>query len=407
MDYYNKYIEYKYKYLCLKGGALSQFHLIVDNIDKMQFLFNYFVNADIYQIDMKQQKIAKTLFEDDVESCDKELQLPPIKKNKDEDKKEKYSEEVTQWPSRDRGEVTMKTPESIKENPNTRTAINFYEARSFATKKAQPQSASEPRLPVLKQMVIDSERENDQSKISDSVEKEDKKLQLNEELKEEYDEEYIYNERILHGKIIECWIADNFSCPSCRICSLRRYVSPSMPAIDLICTNFDHNPTQVRFFQVKATIFGTEFRGNRYFDIRNQQIHVGSKKFGEVIHDITCDANIEEKKLLMGYICVSVRQIEESAVNLYIIPNVSFIVLPKLMISNLECNPDNPNNKIYYKYININRIQYSTVLNTVITFNNLDPIIFKQTPVDISYDKITPYSIYINPCSYLETSGPK
>jgi hypothetical protein len=170
------------------------------------------------------------------------------------------------------------------------------------------------------------------------------------------DPDYIQYEN--YGKLIESWIADNMSCPCCNKKTLRRYQKNNMPVIDVVCINPEHTiNTGVKFFQIK-TSNGAPFKSKPYFsynkfDSESNIIHVGSKKYGESIHNIKTTDD-DDMKLLIGYICILFNEQDN---NLKINLNKSFIVLPqyakaqtKLLLYNN--NDNNNDNDWYYKYIN-------------------------------------------------------
>lgn len=206
---------------------------------------------------------------------------------------------------------------------------------------------------------------------------------------DEKDEIYVNTENF--GKLIEVYIADNFYCPVCKNKTLRRYVRDNFPAVDLVCVNekhfFDHG---VKFFQVKSMIQHSLFNGKSYFSLEEKYIHVGSYKYGKIIHNI---GHLEpnyycNRKILLGYICVTIGRMSES--NVSINPSKSFFVLPKINIMiNKKLFNDNDiissddvivsdDIQQFYKYIdNTNDypnkdshvIQFSENLNDIITFN--------------------------------------
>jgi hypothetical protein len=176
----------------------------------------------------------------------------------------------------------------------------------------------------------------DEKKMINDFEIDDKyieKLRLNNET---YDSEYVLYEN--YGKTIECWIADNMSCPCCKTDnSLRRYANESMPIIDLVCVNPAHTiKNGVKFFQVK-TSNGNFFNELPYFNydesesnINANTIHVGSVRWGHSVHNITPNNPEFEKRILCGYICIQFddRRSDKIIFDL----EKSFIVLPQYLI---------------------------------------------------------------------------
>lgn len=208
------------------------------------------------------------------------------------------------------------------------------------------------------------------------------------ELQELEDPEYKHYEN--HGKLIEAWIADNMCCPSCRHSnSLRRYLSDSMPVIDLVCINPNHTINHgVKFFQVKASN-GALFQDKPYFNydpsctsINSNTIHTGSRIFGEPVHKIGPYDTLLDKKILCGYICIRYIEYED---NLRIDLINSMIVLPEYLLSNgptrrelfpsLVSSRPVHDDDWYYCYIEPiskhNRIKFNLATNRIISNNKL------------------------------------
>lgn len=187
-----------------------------------------------------------------------------------------------------------------------------------------------------KRMLKDIEKDND---ILVKLSKMDEKT----------DPDYINYEN--YGKLIESWLSDNLACPCCGSYSLKRYFKSNMPIIDVVCINPYHTLERgVRFFQIK-TSNGKPFMDIPYFiyDSKNPKknhIHVGSRKYGEISHQIKVSDNDFDKKILIGYICLTYEEKD----NLKIIKNKnkSFIVLP---IIDYQLENSTSVDDWYYQYI--------------------------------------------------------
>jgi hypothetical protein len=158
---------------------------------------------------------------------------------------------------------------------------------------------------------------NTRLKLEEDFKKDDDKLSKDLALQELKDPDYVDYETA-KGKLIEIWIADNMMCPVCYEKTLRRYVSDSMPVIDVVCINRNHN-NGVRFFQIK-TSNGMPFMGIEYFSKTTRHIFVGSERYGEPVHSLD-----GMNDLLIGYICIKYNNIND---NININMKDSFIVLP-------------------------------------------------------------------------------
>lgn len=145
------------------------------------------------------------------------------------------------------------------------------------------------------------------------------------------------------GFYIEHWLSANLRCPICNQYTLCIYEIPNMPVIDLACINNNHKIEHgVKFFQVKTkNIFSSYFSDpyKLYFSKKDKYIYTGSLNFGYNSHMIKGSENIEDKKILLGYICITYTQ-NENYVN--IIKGESFILLPKI---------NNTNDNYYYQYL--------------------------------------------------------
>jgi hypothetical protein len=223
------------------------------------------------------------------------------------------------------------------------------------------------------------------------------------------DEEFVPTDN--YGKLVETWYADTCLCPVCLRPSLRRYVNNNFPTIDVICINEKHLFTHgVKFFQIKSMNVNSTYVGGltypKYFDIDNCYIHVGSRKFGEIVHNIGTISSDFEKKILIGYICICFAKVPLQN-KLRVICNKSFIVLPKTTflrrqlfteseedddLSIFECVDAN-----YYGYVNDSNpiISFSMCANNVYRFHN------KPTYIDTNYDMIRTWNIIDNPCNTL------
>ena len=179
-------------------------------------------------------------------------------------------------------------------------------------------------------------------KITDLLKSDDEKIETLYKLAEAEDLDYLaYNAN--YGKTVETWIADNFKCPSCERKSLRRYVSDTMPVIDLMCTDAKHAPTHIRYWQVKASN-GSPFMGESYFDIKARipYTHVGSARCGGPIHAILPN-DTKNKIYQIGYIFVLVDT--ELKIDMIQITNI-WTVIPNL--TSMSSDP-------YYTYLQDNR----------------------------------------------------
>ena len=172
------------------------------------------------------------------------------------------------------------------------------------------------------------------------------------ELEDKYnlkDEDYTEVEPKLMGIYLEYWVCMRLHCPGCGG-KFVKYAYPNMPVIDIRCSNLTHNIETEGpiYYQVKTTT-GANFAngGNypKYFSLKDNYIHVGSKRFGFNCHNIKYTDN---KDILIGYICIEYNE-DETKNKIKINANNSFIIKPK-------CNYEQTDQKdisddYYYRYI--------------------------------------------------------
>lgn len=166
-------------------------------------------------------------------------------------------------------------------------------------------------------------------------------------MEEKIDLDYINYEN--YGKLIESWLSDKLPCPCCKSNSLKRYSKNNMPIIDVVCINPSHTlEIGVRFFQIK-TSNGQPFMDMSYFvynpkNPEQNHIHVGSRKYGKIVHEVKVSDSDFDKKILIGYICLTYKEKED----LQIIKDKSFVVLP---IIDYQLKNSTTVDDWYYKYI--------------------------------------------------------
>jgi hypothetical protein len=137
-----------------------------------------------------------------------------------------------------------------------------------------------------------------------------------------------------------------------------------MPVIDFVCTNQSHNIKDGPiFWQVKATKGGIlPYLNKSYFKIKEpNHIFVGSRVYGDVIHNIKPSDSDIDKTLLIGYILIVYEYTEiDAKQSIKIDTKKSYIVYPNITIANIATDVKND---WYYKYIdsinNKNVIQFN------------------------------------------------
>ena len=281
-------------------------------------------------------------------------------------------------------DITTNGVGTNKKRKSEDTTNTEKEANTIKRKRKTPTNFTDYILnltPEMKLYVKNNENLLNHEYFSNDLINDQKIIDRFEAIVEQKDEAYVNYEN--RGKLIECWIADNLKCPCCNKNSLRRYYRDNFPAIDLVCINQLHTfELGVRFFQIKTSLKGSLFNGTKYFDLENNFIHVGSRKFGNIIHNIQIDDDNIVKKNLVGYICIEYVENDKFIK----ISNRSFLVLPKTYTSSISIelfandttnNLINPiHNKKYYWYLteefeNNQIIKFNLIHNNIILYNEI------------------------------------
>ena len=220
----------------------------------------------------------------------------------------------------------------------------------------------------------------------------DLKIQKQLTKSEELDPSYSYFDAAGNGSYLELWICANLNCPGCGA-KLYKYASLNMPVIDVCCINENHTIHHgPKYYQIKATLAGNTFRGQKYFDLQNLYISVGSVRYGYNCHIIKADDSLDDKSILIGYICIEYNYYETQN-KITINMHNSFIVIPNLLYK-IKQNDDDIS---YYKYLTyepIPAIQINPKVCFIINFDNFaerfnyDKTIFKNISLSNYYDGV-------------------
>jgi hypothetical protein len=250
----------------------------------------------------------------------------------------------------------------IDEQSNLQTPIRVSRPR-LSIKPNRYGSSEQPLTPSI----LNASTPYTRARLEEDFRNDDRDLALR-ELK---DTDYMDYETE-KGKFIEIWIADNMRCPVCYMRTLRRYVSDTMPVIDVVCINRNHN-NGVRFFQIK-TSNGMPFMGTKYFSKTTRHIFVGSKRYGEPVHSLDGSSN-----LVIGYICIKYDIIDDI---IRINNNTSFIILPIIG----RCMNS------YYRYVATTKgkpiIEYNPITTNVIKLSGLVDSNIIQPNYMMNYEEI-------------------
>jgi hypothetical protein len=185
----------------------------------------------------------------------------------------------------------------------------------------------------------------------------------------------VYNSSII-GTDLELWVCAHLLCPICKVGRLYKYASGNMPVIDAVCSN--EHPNHSRYFQIKTTMSETKnIYGFYYFNFKQNYISTGSKRYGYNAHYINASDPINNKKLLVNYICIEYN-INNNKININ--TSKSFCVFPIL-----ELRSDKP----YYEYMK-NIYNKSIVIPSLelcerITFKDLYDDIEQFKSIELNY----------------------
>lgn len=188
------------------------------------------------------------------------------------------------------------------------------------------------------------------------------------------------------GFYMEDFVCHHFKCPNCLQKSLKKYAINNMPAVDLICTNFEHHTKygETFLFQIKISL-----DHNSYFSKHQEYILTGSKKYGYNCHEIFANESADNKLLLINYICLELNQKSD---NVYHIDKKnSFILIPDLKI--------NTHNK-YYQYdiqlgkFSRNKIKWNSNLVKILNIIKFCEYFIVDTNIVYNIDKVmqNPYN---------------
>lgn len=224
----------------------------------------------------------------------------------------------------------------------------------------------------------------------DDLRNDDEDIYKIEQALEEKDEVYTYFENTAIGVFLEEWVCYNLKC-SCGD-KFVKYQNPNMPVIDIKCNNDNHNSDLYgpKYYQIKSSELYKTFRGLEYFQLEpNQYIHVGSRKYGSLCHEIKIGdidfsnkSSDKYKKLLIGYICIKYTYNTDSNIN--IIGNSSFILQPKLKFDKfIDLNSQ------YYLYpiVERNVITFNKDLFNIYLFENIQSLNLKNISI-MQFEKI-------------------
>lgn len=204
----------------------------------------------------------------------------------------------------------------------------------------------------------------------------DSRLLKLENKQEEKDESFEFYENKEVGVFLEKWICANLTCPGCSG-KLVKYASSNMPVVDIMCSNKEHDAKfGPKYYQVKSTESNNWFGNHKYFSLKDKYIKVGSTRFGKLSHEVTL-GDEENKKIVIGYICIEYVYSPNSARSININMKKSFFVIPDL--TKIPSSDDEKKER-YYEYLD--NLENPKI--PIITFNDkiCDIYLFEQIKLD-------------------------
>jgi hypothetical protein len=163
------------------------------------------------------------------------------------------------------------------------------------------------------------------------------------------------------GFFMEEYISVYGFCPVCNQPTLKKYAQPNIPVVDLVCVNSDYHlqKNECFLYQVKISL------SNTYFNLNQQKISVGSKKYGEFAHLHKGSENLDKKIVVPGYICIKLINYPSESQTYVVDHRNSFVLIPDY---------NNNSNKYYYQYADEKNIFGKNIIKWNSSMINIVPI---------------------------------
>ncbi len=179
-----------------------------------------------------------------------------------------------------------------------------------------------------------------QSRMIRDLRLDDLKLRSLNIYEEDIDPDYEQFNPSIVGSDLELWVCVHLPCPICGG-ELYKYGNQNMPVIDVVCSN-DHT-NYSRYFQIKAKQYNSGGVGQySYFSYSGNYITTGSIRCGFNAHNLSANSPIDDKKLLVNYMCIIYHLNEANKIS--IDTRRSFFVFPNLNTTSTDTNN-------YYTYL--------------------------------------------------------
>lgn len=273
----------------------------------------------------------------------------------------------------------MKSIDDIKDLFYKKQVVSVNEVEPIVTfeRPIKKPKIDNEMTPVSKSIYDELTSDIERIKFKKLIKKDNEEIENIIEEQDNEDPDYL--EKLANnalGLFMEDYICRYGKCLVCGQKTLKKYVDPRMPVIDLVCDN-DHWDN-IHFFQVKISL------GTDYFNLKPKKvITVGSLNYGKPVHEL--QANNKNKTLLPGYICLKLNEKDDTR---YTINNhESFCLIPDLTA----------NDGIYYSYVRGHMIH--GYLRNGLTWTDL----VKEFKMSFDHYEVDPYEQF----SYGEPEFPQ
>lgn len=211
------------------------------------------------------------------------------------------------------------------------------------------------------------------------------KLLISDEVDDDYNDDnfnYKFDNNGL-GFFMENFVSFYGNCPLCHKKTLRKFKYSNIPVIDLVCINEQHLLKNESFvFQLKIST------GDSYFSLKNKIIKTGSKKMGELCHNVLANDSYDLKILVPNYICIKIKKNVDYHEICF---NESFVLIPNLKNINDECFYNYKSSRVLENKLSENIISWNNKnvsclnLNTVIKKKKIKYQVFEENDFENPY----------------------
>ena len=174
-----------------------------------------------------------------------------------------------------------------------------YTADQLATPKKR--SAPEPELTPISKKIYDAATPRSKPYVLQELSRDNAIVESYNDKENAVDPDY--EEKMENnglGFFMENIISVYGRCPVCGESMLKKYAESNVPIVDLVCVNHEYHLREEKCFLYQLKISLT----NDYFSLKDGKIAVGSKAYGEPTHVVKGTADLHNKIVVPGYICI-------------------------------------------------------------------------------------------------------